>query len=157
MKKVLVYLVDLVGCKEFLKVNVVKLKRLLSFVWQNVFNDEVRRQRKNHQLIPIIIISFNQLFYLKRLIDFLYSKDYKNIVVIDNNSTYKPLLQYFDAVEGKIKIHRLKQNHGHLVFWKVEELFEKYSKGYYVVTDPDINPIPECPEDFLQYFKKILV
>jgi hypothetical protein len=35
-------------------------------------------------------------------------------------------------------------------------LFDKYSKGYYVVTDADIVPLKECPEDFVLHFKKIL-
>ena len=45
---------------------------------------------------------------------------------------------------------------GHLIFWKNKELFDKYSKGYYVVTDADIVPDENCPDDFLLYFKKIL-
>ena len=120
------------------------------------FNDTVISQNKNYKSIPIIIISFNQLYYLKQLIEFLKKSNYNNIVVIDNNSTYEPLLEYFDDIESEVTIHRLNQNHGHLVFWKNKELFEKYSKGYYAITDADINPIPECPEDFLLYFKKIL-
>jgi hypothetical protein len=105
---------------------------------------------------PIIITSFNQLEYLKRLIDFLLSKGFLNIVIIDNNSTYKPLLQYFDQIESNVTIHRLNKNYGHLVFWKRYDLFVKYGMGYYVVTDPDIVPLESCPDNFLVNFHSIL-
>lgn len=106
--------------------------------------------------IPIIITSFNQLDFLKKLIDFLISRNFSNIVIIDNNSSYLPLLKYFDEIENKVKIHRLKKNYGHLVFWKRYDLFVKYGMGYYVVTDPDIVPLENCPEDFLVKFQSIL-
>lgn len=110
----------------------------------------------DYKSIPIIIISFNQLFYLKKLIDFLKKNNYLNIVIIDNNSTYKPLLDYFETIESTVTLHRLNENLGHLVFWKNKMLFEMYSKGYYVVTDADIVPVSECPVDFVLHFKKTL-
>ncbi|RTY87755.1 glycosyltransferase [Flavobacterium sp. RSP15] len=107
--------------------------------------------------IPIIITSFNQLEYLKKLIDFLLSRGFSNLVIIDNNSTYEPLLRYFDKIEKKVTIHRLKKNYGHLVFWKKYDLFIKYGNGYYVVTDPDIVPLADCPADFLIKFQSALI
>lgn len=106
--------------------------------------------------IPIIIISFNQLFYLKKLIDFLKESGYKNIVIIDNNSTYKPLLDYFETIKNEVKLHLLNENFGHSVFWKINEINQKYTHGYYALTDPDINPYENCPKDFLKHFKNIL-
>ncbi|RZN83112.1 MAG: glycosyltransferase [Winogradskyella sp.] len=120
------------------------------------FRSLIRQQRKSPKTIPIIIINFNQLFYLKQLIDSLQEKGYSNIVVIDNNSTYKPLLEYYNTIEMDVKIHRLDSNDGHLSFWKHKELVEKYTKGYYVVTDPDIVPLTECPDDFLKTMLKLL-
>jgi hypothetical protein len=106
--------------------------------------------------IPIIIISFNQLTYLKKLINFLQRADCINIIIIDNASTYKPLLRYFEEIKDQVTIHKMKYNYGHMVFWKSEELFGLYGKGYYVVTDADIVPDDECPMDFLECFKNIL-
>lgn len=119
-------------------------------------NSIVRQQLKNPKKIPIIIISFNQLHYLRKLINFLKERDYNNIVIIDNNSTYKPLLEYFKTIKNTVVLHQLNENWGHLVFWKNKELFDKYSKGYYVVTDADIVPVENCPEDFILHFKRIL-
>ncbi len=156
MKKYLKNFLEFFGIRLILKrkINITKFKYFQ--LKNNVFNRTVINQNKNLKSIPIIIISFNQLFYLKQLIDFLKKHNYNNIVIIDNNSTYKPLLEYFDEIEPFVIIHRLKENHGHLVFWKINELYKKYSKGYYVITDADINPILDCPDDFLGYFKKIL-
>ncbi len=115
------------------------------------------KQNIDFKQIPIIIISFNQLFYLKKLIDYLLNNGYKNIIVIDNNSSYPPLLNYFQIMESKLTIHRLNENHGHLVFWKVKELYDKYSSGFHVVTDSDIVPDEKCPDDFLKQFIKIII
>lgn len=110
----------------------------------------------NPKTYPIIIISFNQLKYLKELIGLLKKYGYKNIVVIDNASTYEPLLEYLENTRKEVHVHRLKKNHGHMVFWIREDLYNHYAKGYYAVTDADIVPCKDCPEDFMLYFKKIL-
>ncbi|MET3028168.1 glycosyltransferase family 2 protein [Flavobacterium sp. UW10123] len=156
MKKYLKKILEFFGIRLILKRKINKTKFKYFQLKNSVFNKTVINQNKNLKSIPIIIISFNQLFYLKQLIDFLKKHDYNNIIIIDNNSTFKPLLEYFDEIESIATIHRLKENYGHLVFWKFKELYDKYSKGYYVVTDADINPISDCPSDFLRYFKKIL-
>lgn len=120
------------------------------------FNELVRRQNADYKSIPIIIISFNQLFYLRQLVEFLQSKGYHNIVIIDNKSDYQPLLEYFDQIQDTVKIYRLQKNYGHRVFWKVPEIYEQYRGGYFAVTDPDVVPREDCPGDFMLQFKKIL-
>ncbi|WP_179346233.1 glycosyltransferase family protein [Winogradskyella ursingii] len=121
-----------------------------------LFNTTIKRQNKDYKSIPIVIISFNQLYYLKQLIDFLKKHGYYNIVILDNNSTYPPLLDYLKIIDNQVKIHRLEENYGHRVFWENKQLFNTYAKGYYVVTDPDIVPVDACPEDFLYHFKTII-
>jgi hypothetical protein len=116
----------------------------------------VKEQNKDFKKIPILIINFNQLEYLGKLIDFLLKNDYKNIVVIDNNSNYSPLLDYYESINKFVTVVKMETNQGHRVFWKNKVLFEKYGKGYYAITDSDIEPDKNCPDDFLQYFKKIL-
>jgi hypothetical protein len=140
-----------------------KLKRIFLFIkhylllfYYTYFNSITKAQHKNYKSIPIIIISFNQYFYLKQLVEFLIQNEYTNIVIVDNNSSYPPLLKYFEEIKKEVAIHRLKTNEGHMVFWKNKEIFEKYSKGYYVITDSDIVPVSNCPHDFLSYFKSVL-
>lgn len=105
---------------------------------------------------PIIIISFNQLYYLKELIERLQTWGYKNIVIIDNNSKYNPLIQYLEEIKGKVVLHKLKKNYGHMVFWKRKEFRRLYGTNYYVITDPDIVPDDQCPSNFLSYFREVL-
>lgn len=132
------------------------IRHLLRIYFNTYLNSYARKQIKNTKNIPIIIISFNQLFYLKQLIDFLKKCNYTNIVIIDNNSTYKPLLNYFETIDSSVTIHRLNENYGHRVFWERKEMFDKYSKGYYAITDADIVPNKDCPDDFILHFKRIL-
>jgi hypothetical protein len=152
MKKTSIKILQFLGIEYLVKSKICFLLYLL----QLYFTKIGLLKTINYKSIPIIIISFNQLYYLKQLIDFLKKHNYSKIVIIDNNSTFKPLLDYFDSIESTVTLHRLNENLGHLVFWKNKELFDKYSKGYYVVTDADIIPTEECPEDFVLHFKKIL-
>ncbi len=152
MKKRIIKLLNVLGVKGMVR----DWRNALKILCFNYFTILGIKQAYNYKNIPIIIISFNQLYYLKQLITFLQNKQYNNIIIIDNNSTYKPLLDYFDSISNQIKIYKLDVNHGHLVFWKNKDLFKKYTRGYYVITDADIVPISDCPDDFLSLFKKLL-
>jgi hypothetical protein len=96
--------------------------------------------------IPIFIISFNRLTYLKILIEDLERLGLHNIKIIDNGSTYPPLMQYYDTIP--YDVIRLKNNLGHLAFWK-DNRFKKYRDNFYVVTDPDVKFIDDCPNDIM--------
>lgn len=120
-------------------------------------------QRQNLKSVPVLIINFNQLFYLKRLIDFLTKRGFMNIIILDNNSTYPPLLDYYNNLKGKVNIEYLAENFGHMVLYKAPDLLEKYCQGYYILTDSDIIPNDQLPNDFLdkmlnkldQYFSHV--
>lgn len=103
--------------------------------------------------IPIIINNFNQLTYLKKLIESLEKRGYKNIYIIDNASSYPPLLEYYD--ECKYTVFRLKENIGFKALWSTD-IFDRFKHSYYVYTDPDVVPIDDCPADFIEYFYGIL-
>jgi hypothetical protein len=146
----------LIKFKNILKTMILYIKHYIQIFYYNNFNKITKAQKKDFKQIPIIIISFNQYNYLKLLIDFLLKNNYSNIIIIDNNSSYLPLLNYFEEIKNMVTIHKLKVNEGHMVFWKNKEIFNTYSKGYYVITDSDIVPNKNCPSDFLLHFKTIL-
>lgn len=133
-----------------------RVKFLFYSILNPIFNTTLKSQNKDYKSIPIIIINFNQLEYLKKLIFFLQKHNYKNIVIIDNLSTYKPLLEYYRTIENSVDIIRNTKNEGHRVFWKNKAISKKYGKGYYVITDSDIVPNSSCPDDFLLNFKNLL-
>ena len=114
------------------------------------FNRVVRRQIQNAEEIPIIIINFNQLFYLRQLIDFLQQRGLKKIVIIDNKSTYPPLLNYYNEIKENVKIEFMDENLGHAIFFKSKKLQKKYGQGFFVITDADVVPNELLPPNFME-------
>lgn len=102
--------------------------------------------------IPIIINNYNRLTYLQKLIDSLTSRGYNNIYIIDNNSTYPPLLDYYQRCP--YTVFRLKKNVGYLALWQTG-IFKKFSRSYYVYTDSDMCIDEGCPDNFMQHFLEL--
>lgn len=121
-----------------------------------LINKTVRRQKKNPLTIPVIIINYNRLADLKMLITFLKERNHKNIVIVDNNSSYPPLLEYYKEIEPDITIERMDRNYGHMVFWENKDLYKKYSSGYHIITDSDIIPNEALPVDYVKQLIDIL-
>jgi len=122
----------------------------------SIINKTVRSQKKDTATIPIIIINYNRLADLKILVNFLLQRKHKNIVIIDNNSTYPPLLGYYKEIENSVTIERMSKNYGHMVFWENKELYKKYSEGYHIITDADIIPNKNLPLNYVQQLIDIL-
>lgn len=121
-----------------------------------IFNKTVRQQEKDPLSIPIIIISYNRLEDLKKLVSFLLIRGHKQIIIADNQSTYPPLLKYYETIKDKVTIRIMDQNYGHLVLWQNQNLFKEYGKGYYIVTDSDIIPNNKLPKDYINHMISIL-
>ncbi len=119
----------------------------------------IQKQINKPSSIPVVIINFNQLFYLEQLIDFLLLKKTENIIIVDNCSTYLPLLDYYKklAKNGNITIEIQKENLGHLVFWRNRALYKKYSDGFFVITDADIVPNTNLNDDYLKIMLNLLI
>ena len=99
-------------------------------------------------MIPIIINNRNRLTYLKKLIKSLEIRGYYNIIILDNDSTFEPLVNYYKN-ECKYKVCYLGSNFGHLAIWKTD-LFNDFKYDFYVYTDSDLEIIEECPDNFIQ-------
>ncbi|WP_188400352.1 glycosyltransferase family 2 protein [Sporomusa sp. GT1] len=104
--------------------------------------------------IPIFIISYNRLYDLQQLILRLEKDAYTNIIILDNASTDKELLDYLHNLP--YKVHLLNKNFGHRVLWQCGLFNEIIEKNYYVLTDPDIIPVEECPNNYIEHFYNIL-
>lgn len=104
--------------------------------------------------INVFIISYNRLTYLKKLVDWLIKAGFEKIHIVDNASTYPPLLEYFKKT--KAKVHRLDKNWGHLAVWECGEFDAILKKENYIVSDCDVLPVEECPLEVASYFKNIL-
>ncbi|WDF59114.1 glycosyltransferase family 2 protein [Flavobacterium sp. KACC 22758] len=122
------------------------IRRLtLSFIYPSKISDVKQ--------IPIIINNRNRFEYLLQLINSLENRGYNNIFIIDNDSTYPPLIDYYKTC--KYKVFMLGKNVGHLAMWETD-IYKNFIKDYYVYTDSDVVPIEECPVDFLELFWKTL-
>lgn len=103
--------------------------------------------------VPIIINNRNRFTFLKLMIDQLQSFGYKHIYILDNDSTYPPLLEYYKTVN--VKVIFLKQNAGYRALWETN-VFEQFKNQYYVYSDPDILLQKDCPKDFVYQLYVIL-
>ncbi|HEX2968724.1 MAG TPA: glycosyltransferase [Bacteroidales bacterium] len=122
-------------------------------LWSYFLELIIPPDKVDYRNIPIIINNFNRFDTLKRLISSLESRGYKNIVIIDNNST-NPKLSDFYKTCG-YKIYRFERNLGSAALWE-SEVFKEYRRNYFVYTDPDMVPVDECPADFMRFFFDVL-
>lgn len=108
---------------------------------------------KNIFEIPILINNRNRYTYLKQMVDWLTEAGYKNIIVLDNDSNYQPLLEYYKT--APVKVIYLKENVGYLSLWK-SGVYKQFYTDYYVYSDPDVLPAKDCPKDFMKHFMELL-
>jgi len=98
--------------------------------------------------IPILIPVFNSVTYLKNMVSQLRRYGFEEIVVIDNASTFLPLLEYLSQGSPDVSVIRLEENQGpRNMFLDTKNLFSL--PEYFCVTDPDLELNPSLPEDFI--------
>lgn len=110
--------------------------------------------------IPLIIPSFNQMVYLVNLVNWWnYYTNYAQVFIVDNASTYKPLVNLYDHINKiwpNIHVLTYKENNcgnnlNHLIQTKIHREY-----NYYCISNPDIMPCPFIPENFLDIYKHCL-
>jgi hypothetical protein len=69
----------------------------------------------------------------------------EQIVILDNKSTYPPLLSWYDSIQGSVEVRRLK-NEGHLAFWGIG--MDKEVGEFFVYTDSDLQLDENFPKDW---------
>lgn len=99
--------------------------------------------------IPVLINNFNRLNYLSQQINWLESQGIQNIFIIDNDSTYEPLVDYYSKTPHNVI--KLKYNVGYLSPWETV-IHDNFRDRPYIYTDSDIVPVVECPNDWLDKF-----
>jgi hypothetical protein len=98
--------------------------------------------------IPVIINNRNFLTWPKAMVERI--KEYDGvgeIIIVDNNSTYPPLLEWYAT--NPCRIERLNDNLGMGAPW-VSEVVKKLNGALYVLTDPDMG-LEDTPDDTLLY------
>lgn len=111
---------------------------------------EKRRQRTAKRLranvldvpynpnMPVFIICRDRLRPLLELVEWLEDEGLKNIIFVDNASTYAPLVSYLDKTPYEVV--RLANNVGHTSPWS-QGIVSLYAPNQpFIVTDPDVIP-----------------
>ena len=126
---------------------------------------EVFRPRKIPELslsetfdIPIFINCRDRLGCLQQLVGWLLAAGYHQIFLIDNASTYPPLLSYYEEImqDGRVIVIRLSRNFGHRAIWQARLLQQLNITTPYVYTDPDVLPTEDCTKGIVARLYQIL-
>jgi len=100
--------------------------------------------------IPVIINSRDRAASLCELVTWLYERDYRNLIILDNASTYPPLLEYYEQLEGIAEVVYLRKNLGSKALWCWSESGNMIHAPF-VYTDPDVVPSAECPDNVVEF------
>lgn len=106
------------------------------------------------ETIPIFINVRDRLSCLEQLLKWLERAGHHNIILIDNASTYPPLLGFLE--QCNYRTIRLKRNLGHTALWRVKELRSIIANHWFVYTDPDVIPTDRCPLNVVTYLHRQL-
>ena len=111
-------------------------------------------------ILPVFINSFNRLGCLREQVSWLEKIPYVKIIILDNGSTFEPLSAYYKSIKHDIIFMR--GNHGKMALFELHDhtkqvqLQHQFAGHYYVYTDPDIIPLPDCPLDLFKKCKAIM-
>ena len=107
-------------------------------------------------IIPIVIIAWNNLFFVSNFINQI--KKFQNpIIILDNNSSYKRLLEYYvtlkEELNEKITIYLLDKNYGHNVYEEKKHLLP----DIFIMSDPDLELNENMPINFTEQLLEISI
>jgi hypothetical protein len=97
--------------------------------------------------IPIIIIAWNNLTFVKSFLNQI-KKFNHPIIILDNNSSYLPLLNFYKILtnDPTIKVIYMDKNYGHLVY----KTFANILPDIFILSDPDLLLNHKMPSDAIK-------
>lgn len=103
--------------------------------------------------IPIFFNTRDRFDPLLKMLKWLEKSGYKNVIFVDNDSTYPPLIEYFER--SPYQYINLGRNGMHKAPWESMAVRFFAKDKPYILSDPDI--IPEnTPTNTISYFGKLL-
>lgn len=106
--------------------------------------------------IPVIINNFNRLTSTRNMYEFLKNRNFTNVVILDNGSTYPPLLEWYDSLQEN-EVVRFNYNFGAHSLFTSGYLKNMGSNDYIVYSDSDLELNPLMPDDFLEIMNSKLL
>lgn len=99
-------------------------------------------------MTQVFIICRDRLDPLLKLLPWV---DQFDVTLIDNNSSYEPLLDFYTSTNHNVL--RLDENLGHKAAWLADALPKDER---FILTDPDVVPADGCPNDFIEIMNEVL-
>jgi hypothetical protein len=103
---------------------------------------------------PIYINNRDRVTTTKAMVDWLISAGETRITILDNDSTYPPLLEWYKQLPASVRIDYLGDNLGPHALWL---------RGYhlaqdtpFIYTDSDLIPDENCPKDLIKKLYDLL-
>lgn len=94
---------------------------------------------------PIILTNMNRFGTCKKMVDDLFNLNGNSrITIIDNASTYPPLLKWYDEIKTDVAIIRNPENLGPWTFFYGGN-FSSVPDEYYIYSDADLELNPKMP------------
>lgn len=115
----------------------------------------VALEYQNENDIPIIIPTFNTPTYLMSMVNQLEDRNWTNIIVCDNGSTYGPMLDLLDELSKKYSVVMWGRNLGPRAYTENKDICSKMPK-YFIVTDPDLLFNEKMPPTAIDKMKRIV-
>lgn len=104
--------------------------------------------------IPVVINNRNRLSTLKSLILSLEGLGFKKVMILDNDSTYPPLLEFYQSTQCSVCM--LQENKGPMALWK-SDVWKKLKHDFYIYTDSDVVPSFESDSEMgRKFLRKML-
>jgi glycosyltransferase involved in cell wall biosynthesis len=105
--------------------------------------------------IKVVINNRNRLTTTKTMVEhLLFLNPSEQIIIIDNDSTYPPLLKWYDSIKKLVDI-RFNKNEGHLALWATQ--LDKELGEYFIYTDSDIELNPLMPSNYKEIMLEMLL
>jgi hypothetical protein len=103
--------------------------------------------------IPLFIICRDRVRALKKQVKWLEKTKQAKIILVNNDSTFPPLLEYLKKT--KHIVHHFQDNLSKWAPWS-HSLIEQYPSDFFAVCDPDMLPTKGCPLDMIGFLVKSL-
>lgn len=94
-------------------------------------------------MLPVFVIVRDRFEQLKATVSQLEKGEGIDLVLVDNQSTYEPTVEWLKASPHKVIY--LAENVGHHSPWAAGLV---PTNSFYAVTDPDVKLVDECPTDW---------
>lgn len=105
--------------------------------------------------IPVYICNRNNLDRgFRRLVTWLLDHGMHHVNIVDNRSTYQPLLDFYEEMKDRITVQVQEKNIGPRGWWELGN--HQNIMTPYIYTDCDVVPADICPEDVIEQMLALL-